>query len=296
MADLFRDCDDRLMETDGWPWDESLYAGAAPFYVSGRVPYPRALIDSLAAELGLNGSGRLLDLGCGPGSLTVPLAGWFSDAVGVDADAGMLAEAASQADAAGVRNTTWVHRRAESLPNDLGSFRLATLAQAFHWMDRPLVARRVRDLLEPDGKLAHVHATTHEGIDTDEKLEYPQPPRAALRDLVVKVLGTDLRAGRSTRAKPAAVGEELGAIERKVYRDACYDHVCRFEIPGVVETRTSEQVIAAVLSLSSSTPNLLGDQLLTFQASMRELLARHSPSGLFSQQMNSIVVDVWVPS
>jgi hypothetical protein len=51
----------------GWTWDSTLYSGAAAV---GRAGYPPALAAKLAAELGLDGSGRLLDAGCGPGSLT----------------------------------------------------------------------------------------------------------------------------------------------------------------------------------------------------------------------------------
>lgn len=28
---------------DGWQWDESLYAGAARYYLAGRMPYPAEL-------------------------------------------------------------------------------------------------------------------------------------------------------------------------------------------------------------------------------------------------------------
>src|SRR3954454_2457745 len=95
-----------------WTWDPTLYAGSAAYYADGRVPYPAAVADALAADLGLDGTGRLLDVGCGPGSLTLLLAGRFAAAVGVDADADMLAEAARRAEAAGVGNVGWVHRRA----------------------------------------------------------------------------------------------------------------------------------------------------------------------------------------
>jgi hypothetical protein len=57
-----------------WRWDPSLCAGSASYYTLGRVAYPRAVPDELVAALGLDGSGRLLDIGCGPGSLTLVLA------------------------------------------------------------------------------------------------------------------------------------------------------------------------------------------------------------------------------
>ena len=81
------------MVEPGLQWHPALYAGSAPYYAVGRVSYPIALAEALAEQLGLDGSGRLLDVGCGPGSLTLLLAPWFEQATGVDADQDMLAEA-----------------------------------------------------------------------------------------------------------------------------------------------------------------------------------------------------------
>jgi cyclopropane fatty-acyl-phospholipid synthase-like methyltransferase len=38
------------------------------------MPYPDSLARAISGELSLDGSGRLLDVGCGPGSLTLLLA------------------------------------------------------------------------------------------------------------------------------------------------------------------------------------------------------------------------------
>src|SRR4051812_47543397 len=121
----------------GWSWDPSLYAGSANHYATGRVLYPAGLVDALVTELGLDGSGRLLDVGCGPGSLTLLLAPHVEQAIGLDADADMLAAAARLADQKQVRNVAWRQLRAEALPADLPPMRVVTFAQSFHWMDRP---------------------------------------------------------------------------------------------------------------------------------------------------------------
>lgn len=74
------------MDTFGWEWDETLYAGSATHYASGRMPYPPELAGAVRDALGLDGGGRLLDLGCGPGSLTMLLAPLFEATVAVDAN------------------------------------------------------------------------------------------------------------------------------------------------------------------------------------------------------------------
>jgi len=136
-----------------WRWDPTLYAGSAPHYARGRVAYPPALADLLADELGLDGSGRLLDVGCGPGSLTLLLAPLVAEATGIDADPDMVAEAERLAARAGVRTVRWLVMRAEQLPAGLGTFRLVTFAQSFHWMDRPRVAAAVHGMLAAGGAL-----------------------------------------------------------------------------------------------------------------------------------------------
>jgi PPOX class probable F420-dependent enzyme len=54
------------------PYDPTIYQGSAGHYRYGRPPYSPELEAALAQEVGLAGSGRLLDAGCGPGILTRP--------------------------------------------------------------------------------------------------------------------------------------------------------------------------------------------------------------------------------
>jgi ubiquinone/menaquinone biosynthesis C-methylase UbiE len=135
-------------------WHPSLYAGSARYYAIGRVGYPPALADALASELALDGSGRLLDVGCGPGNFTLLLAPWFEHATGLDADRDMLAEAERRAAQAGIGKVTWLQLRAEELPAGLGPYRVASFAQSFHWMDQLQVARVVLRMLEDGGVFA----------------------------------------------------------------------------------------------------------------------------------------------
>src|SRR3954452_3797748 len=105
-----------------WQWDETLFAGTAPYYARGRLPYAPRLADAITTSLDLDGRGRLLDVGCGPGTITLLLADCFEVVVGLDPDSDMLVEAARQAASLEVGNARWVKRRAEDLPAGLGQF------------------------------------------------------------------------------------------------------------------------------------------------------------------------------
>jgi len=268
-------------------WDETLYAGSAAYYPHGRMPYPPELAAALRDELSLDGKGRLLDVGCGPGSLTVLLAPLFERAVGVDADAEMLAEATRQAASRGVENVDWVHMRAEELPGGLGSFRVATFAQSFHWMQQDRVASAVREMLEPDGAWVHVHATTHRGSD-DDGLPGPAPPHEAIDELVKVYLGPVRRAGRGTLPHGTPSGEEDAMLA------AGFEAPRRLEVGGgrVLE-RAEDDVVASVYSRSSSTPHLFGERRDEFERELRALLRQSSPHGRFCERTQEIELVIW---
>jgi SAM-dependent methyltransferase len=272
----------------GRQWQPLLYAGSARYYAVGRTSYPTALANALATALKLEGSGSLLDVGCGPGNFTLLMAPWFDQVTGVDADGDMLGEAERQAEQAGIGNVWWRQLRAEELPADLGQYRVISFAQSFHWMDQPTVARAALSMLQPGGACVHVHATTHRGVDSDAVLPHPRPPRSAIDDLVTRYLGSASPWGKGL---PPARGNR----EEEVWRAAGCFGPQRVEVPGEVVERTSDQIVAGIFSLSSSTPHLFGEHREAFEADLRQLLQEANPSGIFSEQMREIAADIWRP-
>lgn len=274
--------------TEDWVWDETLFAGAAPYYDRGRLPYAPTLVTVLADVLGLDGTGRLLDVGCGPGTLSVPLAPLFGEVVGVDPDSGMLDEAARRAAAVGgAAKSRWVRTRAEDLPADLGTFTVAVFAQSFHWMDRDLVAATVRGMLRPGGALVHVSDLKGEqsGI---EGLPHPGVPYGAVGELVKRYLGPVRRAGRGV-LPDGTPGGEAAVIAR-----AGYLGPERHVVPGgQVLERSEDDVVAGTFSMSYSAPGLFGARRDAFEADLRTLLRLSSPTGRFSERGPSTEVFVW---
>jgi SAM-dependent methyltransferase len=131
----------------------------AGFYHQYRRGYPPAVIDALTAVFGLTGDDIAVDLGCGTGQLTVPIAGRVQAVAGVDPEPGMLAGARRAAAGHGVTNVSWVLGADTDLPALaalLGDRRAGavTIGQALHWMRyRELIPALVR-LLRPGGGIA----------------------------------------------------------------------------------------------------------------------------------------------
>ncbi len=238
--------------------------------------------------LDLDGRGRLLDLGCGPGTVALRLAGLFDEVVGVDPDPGMLAEAARGAAEPEVADKVrWVRARAEELPAGLGDFTVVTLAQSFHWMDRERVAATVRGMLRPGGALVHISDLKGETRAVDG-LPYPPVPRAAIDGLVRGCLGPVRRAGRGLLPRGTPSGEDA------VLAGAGFSGPYRHVVPGgQAMVRTWDDVVAEVFSMSFSAPHLFGDRLAGFEADLRRLLRDASPSGRFSERQPGTEVFVW---
>jgi SAM-dependent methyltransferase len=256
-------------------YDPTIYDGAAAHYRHGRPPYSPQLEALLVDELDLDGVGRLLDAGCGPGILTIRLAHLFEEAVGLDPDAPMLAEGRRVADERGIRNIRWVHAQAENLPEAApGPYRLITFGQSFQWTDEARVAEAVYDMLEPGGALALIVHTV-EGRTAPPSPGPPPIPHEEIKALVEKYLGSTRRAGqgvapiRTDRFEDTLVRSRFGT-PRSVFAPG---------LPDLV--RESDSVLSGYFSLSWSAPHLFGDRVEDFTDEVRDLLASRSPSGVF---------------
>ena len=274
--------------TEFWEWDDSLFRGSAPHYVRGRLPYAPGLVARLVDRLKLDGLGRLLDVGCGPGVLSLMLAPHFAEVFGIDPDQEMLLEARRRATERQVEHARWLQMRAEELPGTLGKFRVAAFGQSFHWVDRDCVAKAIFSMLEPGGAFVHVGDKNHGSSRPTSAPENGSPPFRKIQNLVKKYLGPVRRAGQGTLPYGTT------AIDWNVLNRAGFigPESTRLTANGAV-VRDADDIVAWVWSRSDSAPHLFGDRLEQFERELRDLLRHASPVGRFAERLPDTELLIW---
>ena len=116
-----------------------------------RPPYPAAVFDRLV-DLITEPHGTALDLGCGTGFITRPLAarGIRVDAVDVS---GVMIEEGKRLPGGDDPGITWMVGRAEDAPLR-PPYALVTAGDSLHWMEWEIVLPRMAEALTADGVMA----------------------------------------------------------------------------------------------------------------------------------------------
>lgn len=125
----------------------------AAAYAEHRRGYPAPVVDLLVETLGLPREASVLDLGCGTGQLTVPLAGRYDRVAGADPSPDMLALARSAAGSAPVAWLLADDRDVARLPL-LAGLDAVTIAQAIHLLDRRPLFEALAATMSPRGRIA----------------------------------------------------------------------------------------------------------------------------------------------
>jgi ubiquinone/menaquinone biosynthesis C-methylase UbiE len=252
--------------------DASPFAGTAPYYDRFRAPYAQAAIDFIVERYNLSKGIRALDLGCGPGTIAIPLSYTVGEVVAVDPDSDMIAEGRRLAASRGRQNIQWLRSPAEDVSLGLEPFRVTTIGHAFHWMDRDEVLRKLAILIADGGGLALVNAGKRR----------PQESWEPVADqIVAKFLGPRTRHPKSNPREP----EHEPALVRSEY----FSNFTAHEFPSAM-TRNISSIIGCVYSISSSARPLFGDNAKAFEAELTKALLSLNPAGIFNEQVETEVV------
>jgi SAM-dependent methyltransferase len=182
-----------MAEHPGAVFDE-----VAEQYEQVRPGYPPALVDTAVALGSLGDGSRVVEVGCGPGKLTVALA---SRGLSVDAvDPGPRLVEIARHKVAGLDVRFHVSRFEDAeLPER--SFDALFSATAFHWIDPAVGWAKVARLLRPAGMLAlltHVDTSgsgVHDEIVAAWREARPEQPHWTAHDPATLVRDAEARSG-----------------------------------------------------------------------------------------------------
>lgn len=258
-------------------FDPQAFEGTAEYYAMGRPPYSARLADTMARELSLDGTGQMLDVGCGPGVLVLPLAHLFDQVTALEPEPGMLQVGQRRSQQAGVTNVRWVQGVAEDIATlDFGPWRVVTFGQSFHRVRQLEVAEVVYDHLVPGGSLVLISHNVDDVRAPPANPGYPVIPHAAVRKLVLDYLGD------TTRHYLATWNEGQPARFEDILSQSRFGGSRTIYAPGRPDLiRDVDRVVANCFSLSYAAPRWFGDRRAAFEADLRRLLLEYSPSGLF---------------
>lgn len=239
------------------------FISSIPFYLQYREPYPEAFFPTVAKRLGLTGSERLLDLGCGPAQLAIGFAPFVAACVGVDPEPEMLALARESAGRAGV-HLQLLQARAEELNESLGTFQVVTIGRAIHWMDPERAPVALEYIVTSGGSVLIC------GSDTSRAMPWLADYERVIRSYRVKTHG---------RFCPPNSDHASAWFARSRFR--------RNAEVSVVHNQqvTIDDLIARALSFSHTSPAVLGDRRTNFEQDIRKALAPFVRDGVLEEEI-----------
>ena len=130
----------------------STFDRAAPLYDEVRPGYPAALFDDIVSLSEIPPRGRVIEVGCGTGKATLPLARRGYEILCVELGENLAAVA--RGNLAAYPRVEVLTGPFETTPLPEGAFDLLVSATAFHWLDPAVAYPKAARILKPGGTLA----------------------------------------------------------------------------------------------------------------------------------------------
>lgn len=249
---------------------ERRFQSTVAYYDRYRLDYPQRLLARVAALAGLQPGDPVLDLGTGTGMLAVGFARAGMAVTALDPEPDMLAAAAEQARAAGVKVDFAVGGSAGLHPG-MGPFRLVTMGRSFHWMDRAATLAMLDRIVSPDGGVALFH-DAHPPVGENGWFK----TLCAVQDKFGRSMAPHVAERRANN--------QMGGHRR--YEPFLFASAFT-QLDGLSVTirqpLTAEEIVGRALSMSVTSPEKLGTRAEEFCATLRQALRELSPDGTFTE-------------
>lgn len=131
--------------------NETIFDGKGKIYAQFRPSYPKAFLDYLYSDVGMNKGSIIADIGSGTGILTQKLLDNVYKVFAVEPNLDM--QKVAEAKLKNICGFISVNGTAENTTLLEQSVDYITTAQAFHWFDRQAFRRECTRILKPNGKV-----------------------------------------------------------------------------------------------------------------------------------------------
>jgi SAM-dependent methyltransferase len=229
------------------------FASTVAYYESARPPYGGAFFAEVARQLGFDRSRRLLDVGAGRGILAIGFAPYCGEAIGVDPEPAMIEAACAAAARAGLK-VKFIEGRFENVAAKLGAFEVVTIGRAIHWLDPKPAHAALDRVVAPRGRILICNAGSVED-------------------------------GRNPWLESFNAVRDRWKDDRPAHDRKSFFAAGRFFPSGTITIEGAcavpvERFADRLLSMSTSSPERLGDEVPAMRIAMREALAPFAAGGM----------------
>jgi ubiquinone/menaquinone biosynthesis C-methylase UbiE len=254
---------------------DDVFEGTARYYAKYRPQYPTQLLNDIARRFELSGNGRLLDLGCGTGELSIPLSKYFGDVIAMDPDQQMLNIGHKKATNLNIGNIKWQKGSSKTISGLKGGFRLVCMGQSFHWMDQESTILALYELLMPNGGIVII------GSEPTQQNDLITQKNIIVKNLINKYLGPGRRAGHKLYLPPDKKYYKVLAdanfvdIEEKVYK--------------IKVAQNIDEIVGQLFSMSWAAKKHFNEHALEFENELKDELSRISNGHKFIENVRFIM-------
>ncbi len=233
----------------------------------------------MALRLKLDGTGNLLDIGCGPGTLTIPLSKFFDSVLAVDVDPEMINCGQGTTSNLGIKNVQWLTKNGQDLDADIGTFKVMTFGNSLHWFNIKRILKFSFSILEPFGAVVDIGASSI-------WRHAPEVWQQKTLEIIKHYLGEQRRTIEGLYKSPPKKYSEY-------IKDAGFNNIQTWDINFTKRILNADDVVKAQFSMSYASRELLGNNVDNFAKDLKSVLLKLNPDNRFEDRTAGSITIGW---